>query len=72
MNTPLYLTQTVLLIVSSPYTEDTRDILDYIQKFKESGIRVDVISFCGVINVLKVLATGTGGLYFSPMHEQGF
>jgi hypothetical protein len=43
--------------LSSPYSEDSRDILEYIAKIKESGIRVDVISFCGVVHIFKLLAT---------------
>ena len=57
------------MILSSPYSEDSRDILEYIEKIKDSGIRVDVISFCGVVQIFKILATKTGGVYLCPMNE---
>lgn len=59
----------VLLISNSPYTDDKAVLQDWITRVQQSGTQINVISFCGVVQVLKVITALTKGRFLSPLSE---
>lgn len=51
----------ILLISSSPYSDDKLEVTEWIEKCKNTAIQVNVISFCGVIQMLQKLSISTKG-----------
>ncbi|KAM3146851.1 hypothetical protein pb186bvf_001005 [Paramecium bursaria] len=62
----------VLLITSSPYSDDKMNLESILNQCERAQIRVDIISFCGVIRILQSITRRTNGEYLSPINEEEF